>query len=268
MEKHKLPQTRSNDKMTDQVILLDDDDDGDDDGDLTEKATVKLKRTENNDDIEPTQPVSTETSDSASDLTIDQSIVKARDTVLSMVDVLRCHACNSRFIAEEVDQGYDPTGDERTATVTNNSKPWRSRDCEHLLCASCATLKAIPSGMCPVASCRVPTRPMDVVQDFVTGQVIDACVQLANWAYHAKNVLSSGQGQGHGCEESQTTTDHEINKTDSIEEQHQQQEKQTQTQENTWPNNVTKSHRQPPVISQRLFHHEKHHNNSNNNNNG
>lgn len=105
--------------------------------------------------------------------TPEQAIHIAQQTVFRLQRSLRCHGCGQEL---------------------PHAQPWRSRSCEHLFCASCARIargnipqNATPearrlAGHCPVSGCGVPLQPVDVVEDFVVWQIVDACAALAAWA--------------------------------------------------------------------------------------
>lgn len=86
----------------------------------------------------------------------------------------------------------------------HNERPWRSRNCDHTFCASCAAAArgerelVVPrEGKCPVQTCDLPLRPADVVEDVGVRGVLDACRGLVSWAADATNSDSVTVRGGH-----------------------------------------------------------------------
>lgn len=128
--------------------------------------------------------------------------------------LLRCHACDSAL---------------------PHARPWRSRNCEHVVCGVCAAVMrgrpcdgdnkgaattgagpiprprpgsgtavmsgrgATVSGRCLVVGCGVPVCPADVVEDVGVWQVVDACAALSDWAERYASLPAAATG-GQGCD--------------------------------------------------------------------
>lgn len=106
---------------------------------------------------------------------LEKRLKEARETVLNISKLLKCQSCNGNLVYAEQQQ----------------PKPWRSRNCEHIFCANCASIirgdhvligSKHGDSICPVKGCGIPVRPVDIVEDFVTGQIVEACGQLVVWA--------------------------------------------------------------------------------------
>lgn len=107
------------------------------------------------------------------------AVALATKTIKQMCGHLRCSACES--------------------TLVSKSRPWRSQNCEHVFCASCAAIARgestarqtrkdcrVKPECCPVSTCQVPLRPADVVPDLSVWHIVLACAALDEWADNAQ----------------------------------------------------------------------------------
>lgn len=121
------------------------------------------------------------------------AIATAVRTIDELCAQLRCDACKAGLVSK--------------------LRPWRSCNCEHRLCANCASsargtlanrvtdggagaaepppkrrASASRSGLCPVQSCQIPVRPAEIVHDLPAWHITLACNALKEWAEKAQKI--------------------------------------------------------------------------------
>lgn len=99
---------------------------------------------------------------------LERVLQMASKTAHKLAEMVRCDGCSLRL-------------------DNSKRKAWRTLNCEHILCTDCAG-RAKRDGKCNVPGCNIPVQPVDVVEDFVSGQIVDACVKLGDWAREEEGV--------------------------------------------------------------------------------